>query len=70
MLSILGTDSDIADKYYTHVGEDAQQLAINAISDIRNGKSAQEKVTAALALLNNNTEITPGLREQLIQILS
>ena len=70
LLSILGTDSDIADKYYTHVGEDAQQLAINAISDIRNGKSAQEKVTAALALLNNNTEITPGLREQLIQILS
>ena len=70
MLSILGTDSDIADKYYTHVGEDAQQLAINAISDIRNGKSAQEKVTAALALLNNNTEITPDLREQLIQILS
>jgi integrase len=70
LLSILGTDSDIADKYYTHVGEDAQQLAINAISDIRNGKSAQEKVTAALALLNNNTEITPDLREQLIQILS
>ena len=70
MLSILGTDSDIADKYYTHVGEDAQQLAINAISDIRNGKSAQEKVTAALALLNNNTEITPDLRGQLIQILS
>jgi integrase len=70
LLSILGTDSDIADKYYTHVGEDAQQLAINAISDIRNGKSAQEKVTAALALLNNNTEITPDLREQLIHILS
>ena len=70
LLSILGTDSDIADKYYTHVGEDAQQLAINAISDIRNGKSAQEKITTALALLNNNTEITPDLREQLIQILS
>ena len=70
LLSILGTDSDIADKYYTHVGEDAQQLAITAISDIRNGKSAQEKVSAALALLNNNAEITPDLREQLIQILS
>ena len=70
LLSILGTDSDIADKYYTHVGEDAQLLAINAISNIRNGKSAQEKVSAALALLNNNTEITPDLREQLIQILS
>ena len=35
LLSILGTDSDIADKYCTHVGEDAQLLAINAISNIR-----------------------------------
>ena len=70
LLSILGTDSDIADKYYTHVGEDAQQLAITAISDIRNGKSAQEKVSAALALLKNNAEITQDVREQLLQILS
>ena len=70
LLSILGTDSDIADKYYTHVGEDAQQLAINAINDIRNGKSAQEKVSAVLALLKNNAEITQDVREQLLQILS
>ena len=69
LLSILGTDSDIADKYYTHVGEDAQQLAINAISDIRNGKSAQEKVSAALTLLKNNAEITQDVREQLLRIL-
>ena len=69
LLSILGTDSDIADKYYTHVGEDAQQLAITAISDIRNGKSAQEKVSAALALLKNNAEITQDVREQLLRIL-
>ena len=69
LLSILGTDSDIADKYYTHVGEDAQQLAIIAISDIRNGKSAQEKVSAALALLKNNAEITQDIRAQLLRIL-
>ena len=69
LLSILGTDSDIADKYYTHVGEDAQQLAITAISDIRSGKSAQEKVSAALALLKNNAEITQDVREQLLRIL-
>ena len=69
LLSILGTDSDIADKYYTHVGEDAQQLAITAISDIRNGRSAQEKVSAALALLKNNAEITQDVREQLLRIL-
>ena len=69
LLSILGTDSDIADKYYTHVGEDAQQLAITAISDIRNGKSAQEKVSATLALLKNNAEITQDVREQLLRIL-
>ena len=32
LLSILGTDSAIADKYYTHVGNEAQERAIAAIS--------------------------------------
>ena len=32
LLSILGTDSDIADKYYTHIGDEAQLKAIAAIS--------------------------------------
>ena len=34
LLSILGTQSDIADKYYTHVGDAAQREAINAISGV------------------------------------
>ena len=32
LLSILGTESEIADKYYTHVGNEAQEKAIAAIS--------------------------------------
>ena len=31
LLSILGTDSEIADKYYTHIGEEAQLRAIEAV---------------------------------------
>ncbi len=33
LLSILGTESDIADKYYTHVSEESQRKAIEAISN-------------------------------------
>ena len=36
LLSILGTESEIADKYYTHVSDESQWKAIEAIS----GKTA------------------------------
>ena len=36
LLSILGTDSKIADKYYTHVSEESQRKAIEAISSRSN----------------------------------
>ena len=32
VVSILGADSEIIDQFYTHIGEDAQQAAIEAIS--------------------------------------
>ena len=32
VVSILGADSSIIDRFYTHVGEDAQRAAIEAIS--------------------------------------
>ena len=71
LLSILGTDSDIADKYYTHIGEQAQQQAIAAISNHNSEKkSAQKKIDAAIALVKNHSGITPELREQLLTILS
>ncbi len=51
LLSILGTESEIADKYYTHVGEAAQQQAIAAVSASMTGLTAQERIHTALRLL-------------------
>ena len=50
LLSILGTDSKIADKYYTHVSVESQMKAIAAISN-RNLPSSQEKIDRVLNLL-------------------
>lgn len=50
LLSILGTDSDIADKYYTHIGEEAQLKAIEAVTGSV-AVSAREKIHHALAYL-------------------
>lgn len=50
LLSILGTDSDIAAKYYTHVSEESQRKAIAAISS-RSTPSSQDKVDRVLKLL-------------------
>ena len=70
VLSILGTDSEIADKYYTHVGDAAQRQAIEAVSLISGRKSAQEKINAALTLLSNSPKPTPQLLDKLRSILS
>ena len=50
LLSILGTDSKIADKYYTHVSVESQMKAIAAISN-RSTTSSQEKIDRVLNLL-------------------
>ena len=50
LLSILGTDSEIADKYYTHIGEEAQLKAIEAVTgDV--SVSANDKIHHALTYL-------------------
>lgn len=69
LLSILGTDSEIADKYYTHVGDAAQQQAIDAVSGTMNGKSDRDKINEVLALLKNNFNPTRELVEHIIKIL-
>ena len=69
LLSILGTDSDIADKYYTHVGESAQRQAIAAVSGVSSEKSAQDKINEALMLLKTSPEVSSDLRKKLIEIL-
>lgn len=53
LLSILGTESDIADKYYTHVGEEAQQRAIELISNTITSKTLAEKIDEAISILKN-----------------
>ena len=66
LLSILGTDSDIADKYYTHIGEEAQLKAIEAVTgDVV--VSARDKIHQALAYLSG-LPVTPE-RQTLENIL-
>ena len=58
LLSILGTDSDIADKYYTHVGEEAQQQAIAAISDVNKQATLNDRIQQVIVFLNSNPQPT------------
>ena len=69
LLSILGTDSDIADKYYTHVGEDAQLLAINAISFNSSRNTLAERVQRVITLIDSNPEATQELLVQIKNML-
>ena len=55
LLSILGTDSEIADKYYTHVGNDSQQKAIEAIRS-RTTSTAQDKINRIRTLFEANQQ--------------
>ena len=50
LLSILGTNSEIADKYYTHVSEESQRKAVELISS-RSTTTSQEKIDRVLKLL-------------------
>ncbi|UDQ98875.1 tyrosine-type recombinase/integrase [Lentisphaerota bacterium WC36G] len=55
LISILGTDSEIADKYYTHVDEVSQIQAIAKISDkIHSDRSDNQRIKDVLELLDSN----------------
>jgi len=64
LLSILGTDSEIADKYYTYIGDDAQEKAIAAISKGIAQPIADSQIQNALAVLKD----APNSRELLEQL--
>ena len=71
LLSILGTNSEIADKYYTHVSEESQWKAVEAI-DNRNVTSSQEKINLVLNLLEtkvNKKVKTDSILRQILKIL-
>jgi integrase len=60
-VSILGADSDIIDQYYTHIGEDAQERAIQLISG--NATSLKQRHEQALQYLAGIAQKSPELRE-------
>ena len=69
LLSILGTESEIADKYYTHVGDESQRKAVEAIRSRSGEKSAQAKIDEVLSLLDSNPKPTKELLNTIITIL-
>ena len=48
VVSILGANSEIIDRFYTHVGEDAQRAAIEAICGSSGGPSDRDRIKKAL----------------------
>jgi len=61
VLSILGTNSEIVDKFYTHIGEDAQEKAIMALYG--GGMSDRAKIDKALELIASCQDKLPTLQE-------
>ena len=60
--SILGADGGIIDSYYVHIGEDAQEKAINGLSKKGNIISDRERIDKTLAIINNLEEKNEILR--------
>ena len=69
VVSILGADSEIITKYYTHVGDEAQRQAIAAISGTAPANAAQRKIDEALALINSSTASSDEVLAQVKAIL-
>ena len=62
VMSILGADSEILDKYYTHVGSEAQEKAINLLSG-RPKTTDQDRIATALNLINSTKKKTPLIKK-------
>ena len=67
--SILGADSKIVAKYYTHVGDEAQQQAIAAVTGSNLRDEAQKKIDEALNLINTSTASSDEILAQVKAIL-
>jgi integrase len=52
VLSILGTNSEIVDKHYTHIGEEAQEKAIQSLFGNDNTVSDHERIEKALSIID------------------
>ncbi len=51
VMSFVGADSDIIDKYYTHVGNDQQIKALEAVVDSMSTKTDTERIQEALSFI-------------------
>jgi len=69
LLSILGTESEIADKYYTHVGNEAQEKAIAAISGTTFENPDKAKIQKALDYIEQFPQPLPECMIPLREIL-
>ena len=69
LLSILGTESEIADKYYTHVGNEAQEKAIAAISGTSFENPDKAKIQKALDYIEQFPQPLPECMIPLREIL-
>ena len=69
VVSILGADSEVITRYYTHVGDDAQRQAIAAVSGGYLPGSAQAKIDEALKLINTSTAASDEILAQVKAIL-
>lgn len=68
VVSILGANSEIIDRFYTHVGEDAQLAAIEAISGNAGRLSDREKIQQVLDYISTLAEQSPEV-SHICQIL-
>lgn len=69
VVSILGANSEIIDRFYTHVGDEAQRAAINAISGNNGSLSDQDRIRKALAYIADLPQSTPEVTH-ITEILS
>ena len=67
--SILGADSEIVTKYYTHVGDEAQRQAVAAVAGDFNMSSARSKIEKALTLIRTSAAPSDEILAQVKAIL-
>ena len=63
VVSIIGANSEIIDKHYTHVGDEAQERAIMAISGESTLNTERDRIANALAIIDALPERNEAVRK-------
>ncbi len=61
VVSILGADSKIIDKYYTHIGDEAQEQAISLLSG--SGSTLAQRHQKALEFIDGLVKLSPEMKK-------